>query len=105
MIPTWFRELPSLPLNTNDKVDRKCLESLAQNTGTSAAANSEVSPMRDIASITPANVKTKTTLTLKDQSSDLLTTFLPGARLSATLQKTIRKATLAFNQVLAGHRP
>ncbi len=105
MIPTWFRELPALPLNTSDKVDRKALESLAQNAGTGGAASSEVSPTRDIASTTPVNVKTKTILTLKDQSSDLLTTFLPSDRLFATLQKTIRKATLAFNHVLAGHRP
>jgi amino acid adenylation domain-containing protein len=56
MIPAVFRELASLPLNTNDKVDRKRLEDLLASTRTASSVDGQPSLTKQISSEISANM-------------------------------------------------
>ena len=85
MVPAIFRELPSLPRNTNDKVDRKALENSVTTARKAGPVEGPLHPPKEIYSVAR-----------EDQSFDLGWNFLPGARLFAQFQKAVRKATSAF---------
>lgn len=99
MIPAVFRELASLPLNTNDKVDRKGLEDLLASTGTAGPVEGQPSLTIQISSEKSANTLAGTMAARDDESSDLAGNSLLGARLFARVQKVIRNAASAFRYV------
>jgi acyl-CoA synthetase (AMP-forming)/AMP-acid ligase II len=84
MVPATFRELPSLPRNTNDKVDRTALENLMITTNR-AASTKKVTPVDPQPSVTREVPRQKPA----DQ----------GAGLLARVQRAIRKAAFAFHIV------
>jgi amino acid adenylation domain-containing protein len=92
MVPTVFRELASLPRNTNDKVDRKVLTSLFANTRTSNDSKEPGGPVGSTISgrVTHASARTKVA-----SSNDRTITWL---------ENIIRHAASAFSDTF-GTRP
>ncbi len=97
MVPAVIRELPSLPRNTNDKVDRKALEKLVAGVKTAGLGNVQARPTKEISATVFASTMDRRR-TLADEPLNSGENPLPGAGLFAVVQHAIRKATAVFRQ-------
>jgi acyl-coenzyme A synthetase/AMP-(fatty) acid ligase len=94
MVPAMFRELPSLPRNTNDKVDRKALEQLAVTGGATAQPNSS----QETYSAGRADTADEMTVAMGSQISAPGRSLPPGAQLYARARRVIRNTVSAFRR-------
>jgi acyl-coenzyme A synthetase/AMP-(fatty) acid ligase len=97
MVPAVIRELPSLPRNTNDKVDRKALEKLVTSSRTAIFGNVQASPTKEVSAEVFAPPLERRGMVL-DEPVSSGENSLPGAGLFAMVQHAIRRATSAFRQ-------
>jgi amino acid adenylation domain-containing protein len=96
MVPALFREVESLPRNTNDKVDRKALENLPVTSRTAGSAGSPLAPVKEIYRERAAGSTTAANSARDDKALTLNQKVLPFFGLFAQARRIIRKATSAF---------
>jgi amino acid adenylation domain-containing protein len=92
MVPAAFHELTSLPLNTNDKVDRKKLEALVASPITAGPVDGRKSPAERISPEVWADAMAGKGAARDRESFDLGGSSPLGARLFARVRQAIRKA-------------
>jgi len=100
MIPSVFRELPSLPLNANNKVDRKAL-SMAED----AERNVMICRQGHPAKTFGADRLVKHTSHPQNGSADRSITLQRNSSLFAPIAKVIHKVAAAFHDVSPGSAP
>jgi acyl-coenzyme A synthetase/AMP-(fatty) acid ligase len=99
MVPAVFHELRSLPLNTNDKVDRTALGNLLASTETTGSVNGQHRVTDDIPSTMSADRRVRTIETFEDEARALHGNSPLVTRLLARAQKAIRNAAMRFHHV------
>src|ERR1035441_6474551 len=92
MVPAVFHELTSLPLNTNDKVDRKKLEALVASPRTAGPVDGRKSPAEQVSPEVSADAMAEKRAAHGREVLDPSGSLPLGARLFAWVYQAIRKA-------------
>ena len=96
MIPSMFREMASLPLNANNKIDRKALN-MAEIAPENATAYQQGHPEEIVSKRSGADTKIQDTSHLENVSSGRPITLVRSSSLFAPISRAFRKVTAAFH--------